>query len=475
MKENDASTIHCEVDLNTFWRGEQFQIVTGTCSYYVSTRMICPCACAAMQRCGNDIDKIDNVHPFYRIWYHPLWKEAIKSLHLYDYKDSPYYSLTQLEPTSIASTQDPDPMSNIKLEETMRCFNSEIFDKIGHLGNISEVQRINKMREHFHKLEKIAVKSVKSTKYAICSIVELTNRLGSLSVSTTNSNITVSAIDKALHRHQNHSLPNLSALNYLKRKVNTGSKDKTQLLHGQIRNIVEFVVITSKNHKRFIHHTVQIHQNVLISLQLTHEQKSGGNGVTDENNKELLVLNDLELLVSNPTGINVKIEKVHKDKLINLSNIIKREANINGESSDDQTTYTTADNFDPDNVSREGKCKEKIRPGEIQYYNPIFVAGDPCGLRETSVLSVDPNNYFPLVLSNGEALPSTSKVKRIKFIQHNRLVDQLGLFWSMVHGAPDDDNNDDDDDDDDNDGRRDYWGGRHCHRHRRRRRRLRRR
>ena len=89
------------------------------------------------------------MHPFYRIWYHPLWKEAIKSLQLYDYKDSPYYSLTQLEPTSIASAQDPDPLSNIILEDTMQCFNSEIFDKIGHLGNIAEAQRINKMREHF--------------------------------------------------------------------------------------------------------------------------------------------------------------------------------------------------------------------------------------------------------------------------------------------------------------------------------------
>jgi hypothetical protein len=94
-----------------------------------STRMICPCACAAMQRFGKDTDKIDNAHPFYRIWYPPLWKEAIKSLQLYDYKDSPYYSLTQLEPTSIASAQDRDPLSNIILEDTMRCFNSEIFDK----------------------------------------------------------------------------------------------------------------------------------------------------------------------------------------------------------------------------------------------------------------------------------------------------------------------------------------------------------
>jgi len=96
--------------------------------------------------------------------------------------------------------------------------------------------------------------------------------------------------------------------------------------------------------------------------------------VTDKNDKELLVSNptcvkvkiekiegddgvlekiDKELLLSNPTGITVKIEKVDNEKLINLSNSIKSEANANGESSDDQSTYTTADTFDPDSVSFE--------------------------------------------------------------------------------------------------------------------------
>ena len=313
------------------------------------------------------------------------------------------------------------------------------------------------MREHFHKLEKIAVKSVKSTKYAICSIIELTNRLGSLSVSTTNSNITVSAIDKALHCHRKHSLPNLSALNYLKRKVNTGNKDKTivaapskkkncRVCHDHFKEPVEIYSTHRANSSKCPHLTT-------FNKKSPPKQKSGDNGVTDKNDKELLVSIptcvkvkiekiegddgvlekiDKELLVSNPTGIKVKIEKVDNDNLINLSNSIKSEANANGESSDDQSTYTTADTFDPDNVSFERKCKEKLRPGDvIQYYNPIFVAGDPRGLRETSVLSVDPNNYFPLVLSNGEGLPSTCKVKQIKVIQHNRLVDHLGLFRSM--------------------------------------------
>ncbi len=38
-KEADSSTAICEVDLDTnvSWRGGQFQIVSGTCSYYLST------------------------------------------------------------------------------------------------------------------------------------------------------------------------------------------------------------------------------------------------------------------------------------------------------------------------------------------------------------------------------------------------------------------------------------------------------
>ncbi len=121
VKETDSSNAHCKVDRDTTisWRGGHFQIVTDTCLYYLSTCMICPCACAAMQRIGMDIDKIENVHLFYCIWYHQLWKEAIKSLQLSDYKDS--YFVTNLEPTSNGPAQ--DPLSNMTLEDTIQSHN----------------------------------------------------------------------------------------------------------------------------------------------------------------------------------------------------------------------------------------------------------------------------------------------------------------------------------------------------------------
>jgi hypothetical protein len=75
-----------------------------------------------MQPIGMDIDKIDYVHHFYCIWYHPLLKEAIKLLELSDYMDSTYYFCLHLEPTSNVPVQ--DPLSNITLDSTMRRANS---------------------------------------------------------------------------------------------------------------------------------------------------------------------------------------------------------------------------------------------------------------------------------------------------------------------------------------------------------------
>jgi hypothetical protein len=79
-----------------------------------------------MQRIGWDIDKIENVHPIYRIWYHPLWNEALKNIQLADYKDSPFYSSPFSNPT-ISNVLDTllCPIT----ENTMQHINSEIFSK----------------------------------------------------------------------------------------------------------------------------------------------------------------------------------------------------------------------------------------------------------------------------------------------------------------------------------------------------------
>ncbi len=125
---------------------------------------------------------------------------------------------------------------------------------------------------------------------------------------------------------------------------------------------------------------------------------------------------------------------VNNDKLLEFSSSIKSKANV--DSSDDNSTYTNADNYDSKNFGEfKGQSKEPIQPGDvIQYYSPIFVAGNPQGLHETIVLLVDPaNKNFPLVLCNGEGLPISNKVKRIKVIwcSNNQLVDHPGIFRSI--------------------------------------------
>ena len=65
VKHKSSSPHSCIVDFEGLvtWNGKKYSILTGTCSFFTSTFMICPCACAASQRNSFDIDSISNVHP----------------------------------------------------------------------------------------------------------------------------------------------------------------------------------------------------------------------------------------------------------------------------------------------------------------------------------------------------------------------------------------------------------------------------
>jgi hypothetical protein len=80
-----------------------------------------------MQCIGMGIDKIENAHHFYQVWYHPLWKEALKGIQLSDNKDSPLYSSPCFDCTSSNSL---DPVSNLNPEDTMHRYNSKICEKV---------------------------------------------------------------------------------------------------------------------------------------------------------------------------------------------------------------------------------------------------------------------------------------------------------------------------------------------------------
>ena len=106
----------------------------------------------------------------------------------------------------------------------------------------------------------------------------------------------------------------------------------------------------------------------------------------------------------------------------------------NERSDDDELDipYTQAISLDPDNfepIDENETSNEPMRVGDvIQYYSPIFVAGDPRGLREATVLAIDPKKENPLVLDNAEYIPNDINVKRIKVISGGELVDHPGIF-----------------------------------------------
>ena len=118
---------------------------------------------------------------------------------------------------------------------------------------------------------------------------------------------------------------------------------------------------------------------------------------------------------------------------------VDEESNDNNESDDEDefdAPYTQAITYDPDKfepMAENETSNEPIRVGDvIEYYSPIHVAGDPRGLRQATVLSIDPKNEFPLVLDNAECIPNDTNVKRIKVKMDGELVDHPGIFRPII-------------------------------------------
>ncbi len=80
------------------------------------------------------------------------------------------------------------------------------------------------------------------------------------------------------------------------------------------------------------------------------------------------------------------------------------------------------------------RSNEPISPGDvIQYYDPIYVTGDKQGLHEARILAVNHKDVVPLVLSNGEGIPRSCTLKRIKILKDYVLVDNSnGPFGQWI-------------------------------------------
>ena len=118
-----------------------------------------------------------------------------------------------------------------------------------------------------------------------------------------------------------------------------------------------------------------------------------------------------------------------------IASALSTSTNADDSSTDNNSIYTTGTTMSDRNctLDYDRRSNEPIHSGDvIQYYDPIYVTGNPQGLREATVLSVNPKDSMPLVLSNAEGIPRSCSLKRIKIMQDNVLVDHSnGLFRSM--------------------------------------------
>eukprot|EP00588_Corethron_pennatum_P012171 CAMPEP_0194279876 /NCGR_PEP_ID=MMETSP0169-20130528/14175_1 /TAXON_ID=218684 /ORGANISM="Corethron pennatum, Strain L29A3" /LENGTH=507 /DNA_ID=CAMNT_0039024353 /DNA_START=54 /DNA_END=1577 /DNA_ORIENTATION=- len=102
---------------------------------------------------------------------------------------------------------------------------------------------------------------------------------------------------------------------------------------------------------------------------------------------------------------------------------------------DKKTDPHLSDCNDGPDINFNEKSRELIRPGDvITYWSHLYVAGDSRGLRETTIISVDPKGKPILTLSNGEYLPNDSQVRRIKKMVRKKIIDHSHGVFRQIDG-----------------------------------------
>ena len=98
VQASTKATAHSRVQFNStiYWKGRKYSITTCDCTYFRSTLLLCPCACAACQRTGVDIDDSTQYHPRWWIGYHPLYHSALLNLGVADYDNAPWVPIKKI-------------------------------------------------------------------------------------------------------------------------------------------------------------------------------------------------------------------------------------------------------------------------------------------------------------------------------------------------------------------------------------------
>jgi hypothetical protein len=161
------------------FRGENVICVTCTCPSFTSSRIICPCACAAAQTAKYDIDMAANIYPFWLVYNHPRYKDACSRVGLSPITDTMpnYFPPCQADKVEDSTPACADPHND------MVQFNSRIFDNPGTLDNLNEAARVVKYKDVCTKLQAVACQSPLHFKHAAAALIGLTKYQISLSKS----------------------------------------------------------------------------------------------------------------------------------------------------------------------------------------------------------------------------------------------------------------------------------------------------
>jgi hypothetical protein len=99
------------------------------------------------------------------------------------------------------------------------------------------------------------------------------------------------------------------------------------------------------------------------------------------------------------------------------------------EDDSENSIYTTEENMPDDYLKGDVVSDEPIRPGDvIEYYSSTVNGRETSGLRRGSVLSVNPEEKFPVVMDSGVTLPGHTEVRRVMKMSGGNLFAHSGIF-----------------------------------------------
>jgi hypothetical protein len=174
---------------------------------FTSSRIICPCACAAAQFAGFNIDDPANIYPLYLVWHQPRYRDGCREARLSTFMEY----MPHFYPPAASTNETEQHIYPPTAEESMIAFNSQIFDRLGTMDHLNESQRVTKFRELCGTLQDVACQSALHFKHAASAIIASTNQLSSMQKGNTGA-IKMSAVERQRGRRAKSAFENKSAL-----------------------------------------------------------------------------------------------------------------------------------------------------------------------------------------------------------------------------------------------------------------------